>query len=647
MSDRPPQIRARHLSQLAIVYARQSSPEQVRNNPGSTETQLGLVELAKQWGWPDSRILIIDDDLGMSGEKPIRRDGFEHTIELMNRCEVGIVFARDPFRLSRRPLDSERFLTTAIERGTLIYVNGHVYDPASRDLAELFGLRIQNLLAWYDNRHRVQTLLACKVAKVRQGFAVSRPVTGYVASAKGKWIKDHDPNVQAAIRRVIELSLQLLSTGKVVKYFRDHDLTFPVRRHGQLIWKPLTRSTVDRIVRNPHYAGHYILRRHPRPGQAEGREDIVYRHHHEPYMSEEEWEQLRALRAARRPVERPPIGKGSALLQGLLWCGQCDRLIRTKYNRRRAGIRVPTYYCRRADAVGDVREHQNYSARHLDHGVVTHVLSVLTPPELEAALAAIDAADSESQSLLETHRRLLRHAEDEVATLRRRYDAVEATHRSVKADLEARLDDALREREERRQALAKAQQAKPPAITPDIPAELLRLAHDLPWLWNAPTAAAEDRKRLLHTVIWRVIVREATEEAIDLEIVWAGGLREALRLLRSRGIDQLVTSLSKTGKTVSEIAQVLQAEDLRTVRGAPISPTNVYDRLYRRGLKRTDALHLAWQRIEALLDEGRSRAQIRAILPVEFPSLGPWSDARLRYTIKKIRRPGDPSEAQP
>ena len=62
-----PLITPDHLRRLAIVYVRQSTEEQVRDNTGSTEYQRGLVEVARALGWEESQIQIIDEDLGRSG----------------------------------------------------------------------------------------------------------------------------------------------------------------------------------------------------------------------------------------------------------------------------------------------------------------------------------------------------------------------------------------------------------------------------------------------------------------------------------------------------------------------------------------------------------------------------------------------------
>ena len=56
-----------HRAKLAVVYVRQSTPQQVAENRESIDRQYALAEHARALGWPADRVLVIDDDLGQSG----------------------------------------------------------------------------------------------------------------------------------------------------------------------------------------------------------------------------------------------------------------------------------------------------------------------------------------------------------------------------------------------------------------------------------------------------------------------------------------------------------------------------------------------------------------------------------------------------
>ena len=64
---RSPKIRDRHLDLLAVVYIRQSSPQQVLDHKESRERQYELVDQALALGWPAERVL------SWTGEPPVCR----------------------------------------------------------------------------------------------------------------------------------------------------------------------------------------------------------------------------------------------------------------------------------------------------------------------------------------------------------------------------------------------------------------------------------------------------------------------------------------------------------------------------------------------------------------------------------------------
>ena len=227
-------------------------------------------------------------------------------------------------------------LDLAQENDTLLCIGGTVYDPASED-AQMLSLQVQGMFGAFDNRLRARRMMEARVANASRGRAVSPPPTGYVRSTRGQWIKEPDRAVQEAIERIFELYPRLGSLSKVVRDFRDHDRLVPRRVKGRLIWAPCDATLIHSILRNPAYAGDYVFRRRvskKRAGKVETRlrapsEWIVFRDHHDAYVPRELWTHIQALLASRRPGWAPLLGKGHALLQGIVRCqvSGCDRLI--------------------------------------------------------------------------------------------------------------------------------------------------------------------------------------------------------------------------------------------------------------------------------------------------------------------------------
>ncbi|MGZ3292870.1 MAG: hypothetical protein ACXU9D_06300 [Xanthobacteraceae bacterium] len=73
-----------------IVYLRQSSAAQVEHNRESTDRQYALTATARELGWPDDRIIIIDEDLGVSGSGAVVRSGFQRLGAEVALSRVGL-----------------------------------------------------------------------------------------------------------------------------------------------------------------------------------------------------------------------------------------------------------------------------------------------------------------------------------------------------------------------------------------------------------------------------------------------------------------------------------------------------------------------------------------------------------------------------
>ena len=69
-------IQPHHLQRQAVVYPRQSSPQQVLNHQESLRLQYALTERAYSFGWDTSQVQVIDTDLGITGSSAAGRPGF-------------------------------------------------------------------------------------------------------------------------------------------------------------------------------------------------------------------------------------------------------------------------------------------------------------------------------------------------------------------------------------------------------------------------------------------------------------------------------------------------------------------------------------------------------------------------------------------
>src|SRR5436190_20938254 len=87
----PHKVTAAHLTKLAIVYVRQSTPQQVAENRESLARQYALSDHAVALGWVRERVVVIDDDLGLSGRTAEGRLGFQRLLAEVTMDHVGLV----------------------------------------------------------------------------------------------------------------------------------------------------------------------------------------------------------------------------------------------------------------------------------------------------------------------------------------------------------------------------------------------------------------------------------------------------------------------------------------------------------------------------------------------------------------------------
>jgi DNA invertase Pin-like site-specific DNA recombinase len=124
-----------------VVYIRQSTVHQVQRHQESTQVQYNLVNHAERYGWPRERILVIDDDLGMSGASAERRHGFQRLLGEVALDHVGAIFGVEMSRLARSCKDWCQLLELCSVFGTLICDLDGVYDPACYNDRLLLGLK--------------------------------------------------------------------------------------------------------------------------------------------------------------------------------------------------------------------------------------------------------------------------------------------------------------------------------------------------------------------------------------------------------------------------------------------------------------------------------------------------------------------------
>jgi len=252
-------ITASHLSRQAIVYLRQSSAAQVENNRESTERQYALATKARELGWPEDRIVVIDEDLGLSGSGSVARSGFARLTAEVALAHVGLVLGLEVSRLARNNADWHRLIDLAGLTDTLIGDADGIYHPALFNDRLLLGLKgTMSEAELHVLRARLNGGIRNKAARgeLRRGLPV-----GFVwGDEDGKVLFHPDEAVVTAIKSVFERFAETGSARRVWLWFRSEGVKFPLQmhEHAEIRWVEASYHAIHGVLANPVYAGAYV-----------------------------------------------------------------------------------------------------------------------------------------------------------------------------------------------------------------------------------------------------------------------------------------------------------------------------------------------------------------------------------------------------
>jgi len=609
-----------HLDRAAVVYARQSTRQQVLEHSESTRLQYALAERAVALGWARSQVVVIDDDLGVSAATADSRKGFARLVTEVTMGRAGIVLGIEMSRLARTGRDWHLLLELCSLSGVLLADPDGVYDPGVCNDRLLLGLK--GTMSEHELYLIRQRMLSGKLAKAGRGeLAIPLPI-GYVRRPSGEVILDPDEQAQHVVRLVFSTFRRLGTINGVLRYLVGHQVQLPVRAQsvpskGELEWRRPTRETLQIMLHNPVYAGYYAYGRRqvePRkkiPGRAgtgrvvrDASEWLVLLPGRLPaYITPEEYQASLARMAANRQTAATPGAPrdGSALLSGLLRCGRCGgHRMTARYHNGSGSRPAHGYTCAFYQvSYGTGGRCQHIAGPALDAYVAGQVLQAVAPAALEVSMAAAAQAEDERAMLDKLWRQRIERARYGADRARRQYQLAEPENRLVVRQLEAGWEAALAEANRLEADYQRFTEEQPAALTAAERAAIQALASDLPQIWSAPSTTQADRKELLRILIEDITATVAGDsELVDVTITWAGGHQTTGQAVRPVArLDQLsyypallarVTELAGAGRTSRQIAGVLNAEGSRPPkRTSRFTDEQVRTLITRRGIRST------------------------------------------------------------
>ena len=215
-----------------------------------------MAGVARSYGWPDSQIEIIDDDLGKSNSSSEGRAGWHRLQRMIEAKQVGAVFVANISRLSRQVLDFEVFRLRAAVHNTLIYTDGRFINPA--DSNNTIVAQMTAMVAQFENRKRAEVMMQSRMSKAKRGEIVSRLPVGWIKGPDGKY--DYDPETQDTIRMIIETFCQTRAIRRTVLALTKAGVQIPCRkRRGKLYLERPTMTRLKFILTHPAYTGTYVF----------------------------------------------------------------------------------------------------------------------------------------------------------------------------------------------------------------------------------------------------------------------------------------------------------------------------------------------------------------------------------------------------
>ena len=543
MTD-PSKIKPSHTQRAAYVYIRQSTPGQVEHNRESTARQYALADRACQLGWSKHQVVLIDEDLGLSGSGTDKRSGFARLTSEVALAHVGIILGLEVSRLARNNADWYRLLELCGITDTLIGDNDGVYHPALFNDRLLLGLKgTMSEAELHIIRARLDGGIRNKAARgeLRRGLPV-----GYVwGDQDGEVLFHPDEAVSSAIRTVFERFAEFGSARRVWLWFRSEGLSFPLQTTpgglpSPIRWVVPTYTALHHILSNPVYAGAYTYgktkceRYLDEHGAVRKRSrhlpmdqwSVLIQDHHRGFI---DWATYQANQARLDSNTRPrphqaggAVREGSALLQGLVTCGHCGRRLHVHYRGRNS---APGYHCAGKDLVAGRGVYcLNVGGTVIEQAVANAFLEAINPAAIEAMRLSVEQLQSNHDASLSQWRLEVERTRYEAERAERRYRTVEPENRLVARGLESEWENRLRDLAAAEMELRRREQQRPSTISPEQLKAIERLGSDIRQVWDAATTTDRDRKELLRTLLEEVALNlKRAEGRAHLTLRWRGG----------------------------------------------------------------------------------------------------------------------------
>ncbi len=584
-------ITAEHLQLGAALYVRQSTSTQLREHQESTARQYALKNRLVAFGWPDDRVIVIDEDLGISGSDNVERLGFRRLLKLVTDQQVGIVLGLEMSRLARNSKDWHDLFEVCGIFHTLIADEDGVFDP--QDPNDRLVLGLKGIIAEMELHTMKVRLERGRLNKAQRGELFHDVPVGYVLNEQGLPQLDPDESARHVMKMFFDLFESLGSSCALFHHLAKHQIRLPFRdRSGPIDWRLPAKTTVYELLKHPLYAGVYGYGRRKnyknKRGGKSGKKylppeqwKVLIKDRHPAYISWTRYESnQRRLHENDNVGDRSgPVRGGSALLAGIVICAHCGRRLSPSYPPHA----YPIYHCGRHHTVARAEPcYSSIRSATLDDFVTSKLLEALAPASVDLSLRVIEDEQTRREQLGTLHTDRVEQSRYAVDMTERRFKHVDPANRLVAGRLEREWEAALAELEVATTELDQLRRRQPVKLSDAERQELRKTCEDIASLWS-DRATIEDRKQIVRLLLRRVEVEvHNNTERVSVRLHWSGGYESSHEITRAvscfhqlETYEQLIEralELTLAGERAAQVASILEREGFRSPRSdTPIS----------------------------------------------------------------------------
>lgn len=315
------------------VYARLSHEKEETMERGTIENQVSFIrDYVSRHDDMDIVEIYVDDSFSGSN---FDRPGYMQMISDMKNSRFNTIVVKDLSRLGREYVQ----VGNLIERIFPIYGVRFVaildgYDSLNADAGIMMPVaNIANTLYAHDISKKI---ISSKRAKMEQGIPVGAAPYGYKVVTGDDGVRKLviDEESGGVIRRIVEMYLSGRKASEIAAVFNEEGVPTPYQYKYRdkpeiLAKKPHAKWNTEMfgmIFRNSVYRGIYVMGKEKKclykheDRHITGKDEwLVFENHHEPLITEEEFEEISRIRPKQRAVKKREVN----LLKGVMVCGKC------------------------------------------------------------------------------------------------------------------------------------------------------------------------------------------------------------------------------------------------------------------------------------------------------------------------------------